>query len=203
MILERNEQEAIDSGMLVVETQHTTLNQAKFDLGNKKDADNHTVLFSNTEAFIMRCYLDSIEMMSRYKGILMLFLNFYNRISKVLSSIHNQSGGVLNDELKDIVKNIQNQISTLKKPKKNKQQETSMSQNGLDPNPELQRTQTGDTGSSDKGEQDSITSLDFQEVYEIFLAIFEGYTEKASQFIAKIKNVRLFEINGLLSLNRM
>jgi len=69
-----------------------------------------------------------------------------------------------------------------------------MSQNGLDPNPnpELQRTQTGDTGSSDKDkdkEQDSISALDLQEVYEIFISIYEGCTEKASQFISKIKNV--------------
>ena len=65
MLLEKNEQEAIDSGMLVVETKPTTLNQAKFDFENKKDVDNHAVLFSNTEAFILRCYLDSVEMMSR------------------------------------------------------------------------------------------------------------------------------------------
>lgn len=64
-ILESNEQEAIDSGMVVIDAQATTLNQAKFELANKMESDNQVNLFTATEAFVMRCYLDSIEMISR------------------------------------------------------------------------------------------------------------------------------------------
>lgn len=64
-ILDSNEQEAIDSGMMIVDAVPTTLNQAKFDFENKKDADGNAMLFTNTEAFVMRCYMDSIEMVSR------------------------------------------------------------------------------------------------------------------------------------------
>lgn len=64
-ILDSNEQEAIDSGMFIVDSHPTTLNQAKFDFENKKEADNDAIIFTSTEAFVLSCYMDSFEMMVR------------------------------------------------------------------------------------------------------------------------------------------
>jgi len=64
-IIERNEHEAIDSGMLKVNFEATTINQAKFEYENKRDADNFVMEYQTTETFVLRCYLDAVEMMAR------------------------------------------------------------------------------------------------------------------------------------------
>jgi len=174
-IIESNEHEAIDSGMLKVKTEATTINQAKFEYENKRDADNFVTLYTTTETFVLRCYLDSVEMMSR--------------LSKVLSSIYHQSehssgGGFMSDELREIAKRIKNNISSMKKIKRGKQDPHSHSM--LDAYPELQRTHTNNTSASDK-DQDIPSALDLNEVYEMFLSIFGGHEDKASEFISKLK----------------
>jgi len=178
-IIESNEQEAIDSGMLKVKREATTINQAKFEYENQRDADNFVTLYTTTESFVLRCYLDSIEMMSR--------------LSKVLSSIYSQSehssgGGFMSDEIRDITKRIKNHINSIKKIKRGKQDPHSHSM--LDSNyahPELQRTHTNNTSSSDK-EQDAPGALDLNEVYEMFVSMFEGFEDRASEFISKLKS---------------
>ena len=64
-ILDSNEHEAIDSGMLMINKLPTTLSQAKFDFEHQKTVDKEIVTVNITEAFVMRCYFDTVEMMTR------------------------------------------------------------------------------------------------------------------------------------------
>jgi len=180
-IIEKNEQEAIDSGMLKVNTENTTINQAKFEYENKRDADNYVMLYTATETFVLRCYLDSVEMMSR--------------LSKVLSSIYTQSehssgGGFMPEELRDLAKRIKHNVNPMKKIKRSQPKQDPSSQSMLEGYviPELQRTHTNNTNGSSEKDHEGPGSLDLNEVYEMFLSIFEGYEECAPDFVHKLKS---------------
>ena len=116
---------------------------------------------------------------------LYLSVNFY-RLSKVLQSIYNQSGGYLHDDLKDLARSIYLQVNLLKKPKRGKI-ELSVSHTFSEA-AEPTRAQTGNTSASEK-EIESLFTLDLAEVYDAFLMTFEGYFEKAKEFVDRVKSV--------------
>lgn len=187
-ILDSNEQEAIDSGMLIVGSQPTTLNQAKFEFENQRETDNDTNLFIATEAFMMRCYMDSIEMISRF--------------SKILTSINHQSAGSLSEEMKELTRLANLQISILKKSKKFKP-EMSASQIASEVFPENRNpTDSSNVSEREKDNQDPITTLDLNEVQDAFLAAFYGEDERAAEFIEYVNNVG-FSFKIFIKYNRM
>jgi len=114
----------------------------------------------------------------------------------VLNSIYAQSehssgGGFMTEELRDLAKRMKVQINTMKRIKKitkQQQQQDPQSQSMLD-EPGLQRKQTNNTTVS--GEDEGSGPLDLNEVYEMFQSIFEGHEERAPEFIAKLKSVRV------------
>lgn len=103
----------------------------------------------------------------------------------------NQSGGYLPEDIREMSKTIYAQLVTIKKVIKKNKPELSASQTLSEPVHELHRSHTENTSSSEKDkDQDQIATLDLQEVYDIFLSMFEGRTAKAADFVARIKNVK-------------
>lgn len=117
----------------------------------------------------------------------------FGRFSKLLNSIYNQSGGHVSEDMKEIVKLAHAQINTLRRAKKMKP-ELSTSQFISEPYTEFHRTITDNSSVSerDKEQQEPIATLDINDVFSLFLSIFDMEEEKGTEFIENIKSVRLF-----------
>ncbi len=61
----QNTTEAPDAGIIAIESEVTTLTQAKFIVESQKDADSDLQILANYEKFVVRCYLDCVEMVLR------------------------------------------------------------------------------------------------------------------------------------------
>lgn len=77
-------QEISEGGIFTVNSQATTMNQAKFLFDTKKETDSDIVMLANTEKFILRCYLDTVEMVVRYNIFLFLDSNLTTAWEKCL-----------------------------------------------------------------------------------------------------------------------
>jgi len=60
-----NALEAPDAGIITIDSETITLKQAKYIFESQKEADSDASLIATYEIFVMRCYLDSIEMIAR------------------------------------------------------------------------------------------------------------------------------------------
>lgn len=101
----------------------------------------------------------------------------------------------ISEDLKEVLKSITTQVQQFKKGRKSKQQELSTSQ--ASEAPEIHRTHTENSNVSErekisereKENELSLVALDLQEIYEIFVAIFDGYTEEAAEFVSQVRSV--------------
>jgi len=154
-------------GVFTVNSQTITMNQAKDAFEIQRDRENDLNIVKHYEKFLMRCYLDLIEMASR--------------LGKVLTSAAEYADIAMPDNLRKIAKEMNQQIALFKKPKK-------IPSEILTP----KATETNNftrsiTGNSVASEREAEKGEDFLEVFQAFLSKFGDFPLKAAEFTEKFK----------------
>lgn len=99
------------------------------------------------------------------------------------------------EDMRELIKLAQAQINSMRRAKKMKQ-ELSTSQFISEPYTEFHRTHTDNSSISerDKELQEPIATLDVNDVFTLFMSIFDMEEEKATEFIENIKSVTNYSL---------
>lgn len=154
-------------GIIMVNSELLTVNQAKYAFEIQRQRENDLNLVKNYEKFLMRCYLDLIEMAAR--------------LGKVITLAAEYADIAMPDNLRKLGKEMTQQITLFKKPKK-------IPSEVLTP----KATETNNftrsiTGNSVASERDVEKGEEFLEVFQAFLAKFGDFPQKAAEFTERLK----------------
>jgi len=177
-----NTNEAPDAGIITLDSETITLKQAKYIFENQKETDNDVLTVATYEIFVMRCYMDSIEMISRYKWLNIFELISYS-IGNLLVLTADHSDYTVPEKLRAIGKDIVQQISLFRKPKRLMSEV--VTPKGQEPNGFSNTI----SATSLPTEDDQLASSDLNDAFQAFIARFGDHPKKASEFVDRLRQV--------------
>jgi len=165
----------------------TTINQAKFAFNAQKIITSDQIDIAFYETFIMRCYLDSIEMISRYY-FSSLPTHIIPSLGKLLNSAAEHSDYNMPDNLRRLAKDILIQVAQVKKVKRKR--DSFSATKPLEISPQL-RTYTGTSQPSERDNSSIIIASDVNEAFQAFIIKFGNQTKRAHEFVDRLRQVKV------------